>query len=321
MNNIQNPNAPYAVLRVDKRKAKARGAIAASSAHQLRQRPTPNANPEGHAPIILHLAGGETPYQAACAMLEGVNRRNKTTVICREIVVSASPSYFRPGREEIGGLFDQQRMQAWARSTLAWAKRQWPDQLASVVLHLDEQTPHLHMLVVPRILTSSGWNLNSKKLFDRERLRELQTSYAEALAPLGIRRGEPGSRATHSEASQFYGAAKRLDKPINRPKPPAAPKPPTPPTGAIKRALEPLAEIFGIETAYSLMKRSYQAARRAWVDQMHEHRTHEKAAWEKLQAAAAIAPLKRRERDTRGVATPKQKLGHAVKPKLSGPKL
>lgn len=130
------PNASYAVLRVARRKAKAFAAIAASSAHQLRQRPTPNADPSGPAPIAMHLAAGETPYQAACALLTDAERRNTTTVLCREVVLSASPSYFRPGREAHGGEFDPQRMKQWALRALAWAKRQWPDQLASFMVHL-----------------------------------------------------------------------------------------------------------------------------------------------------------------------------------------
>ena len=214
------PGAPYAVLRVDKRKAKAMGAIAAASAHQLRQRPTPNADAAGPAPIVMYLAPGTaTPYQAACKLLDGAERRNRETVLCREVVLSASPGYFRPGREDMGGEFDPPRMKAWALAALAWAKRQWPDQLASFILHLDEVgSPHAHLLVVPRLKKlEGGWKLNGKALFDRQRLRDLQTSYGQALAPLGIRRGEPGSKATHSEVRQFYGAIHRAKIGLNLP--------------------------------------------------------------------------------------------------------
>lgn len=65
------------------------GAIAAASAHHLRQRPTPNTNPKGPAPIILHLSAGTTPYQAASRLIGDAERRNKDTVLCREVVLSA----------------------------------------------------------------------------------------------------------------------------------------------------------------------------------------------------------------------------------------
>ena len=192
-----HPAAPpaYAVLRVDRRKAKAMAAIAAASAHQLREKPTPNADPDGPAPVALFLAAGSTPYQAARHLLDGAERRNRDTVLCREVVLSASPGHFRPGREQAGGAFDPARVKAWVSVALAWAKRQWPDQLASACLHLDEMTPHMHLLVVPRVRTREGaWKLNSKALFDRERLRDLQTGYGAALGPLGIKRGRAGEQ-------------------------------------------------------------------------------------------------------------------------------
>jgi hypothetical protein len=295
MDKRPNPNAPFAVLRVDKRKAKAMGAIAAASAHHLRQRPTPNANPSGPAPIILHLAGGTTPYQAASHLLEDAERRNRDTVLCREVVLSASPSYFRPGREHIGGAFDPDKTKAWARIALAWAKRQWPDQLASAVLHLDEQTGHIHLLVVPRIAKpEGGWKLNSKALFDRSRLRELQTAYGEAVAPLGIQRGLPGSMTTHTTIRQFYGAAMKADKPPPRPKAPPAPKAPPPPEGKINRLLMPLAHAFGIETEFDKQQRIYAAAKRRWLQQMKEHRAKEDAAWASQHTHQSMQPIRQR---------------------------
>ena len=286
--------ARYAVLRVDKRKAKAMGAIAAASSHQMRQKPTPNANAEGPAPIIMHLAAGTTPYQAATAMLDGAERRNCTTVLAREIVLSASAGYFRPGREEHGGEFLAERVKAWANAALEWAKRTWPDQLASFVVHLDEMTPHAHLICVPRERKpDGGWKLNSKKFFDKERLRDLQTSYGEAMAPLGIRRGEPSSRAEHSEVRQFYGALKRRMPEGVRPSAPPPPRAPVEPKGLFPRALTALSDAVGMETELAQERKRYLARRRQWQEQMKEHRKIEQSQWETLIAQSAIAPILR----------------------------
>ena len=287
--------APYAVLRVDRRKAKAMAAIVASSAHTMRQRPTPNANPEGPAPIVMHLADGKTPYQAACYLLEGAERRNRDTVLCREIVLSASPSYFRPGRESMGGVFEPDKVKAWATASLAWAKRQWADQLASVVLHLDELAPHMHILCIPRVRTEAGrWKLNSKALFDRERLRELQSSYGVAMAPLGIRRGEPGSIATHAEARQFYGVVNaRKDLP-ERVKLPPAPMAPTPPSGIAAEASNALGTALGIETPHQRAMQAHAVALKEWRETCSELRKKDDRAWESMRAKAAMAPLRQR---------------------------
>ena len=301
MNTPHLAAAPYAVLRVDRRKAKVMAAIAASSAHTMREKPTPNANPEGAAPVVMHLADGKTPYQAARHLLEGAERRNRDTVLCREIVLSASPSYFRPGRESMGGVFEPDKLKAWAIASLAWAKRQWADQLASVVLHLDEMTPHLHLLVVPRVKSAAGvWKLNSKALFDRERLRELQTSYGEAMAPLGIRRGEPGSQAAHSEVRQFYGAVQAAKGLPVRVKLPPAPKPPEPPAGMTAGAADALGSVLGIETAHHRAMKAHAEAMKQWRETIKDLRQQDAAAWEQLKARSAVAPLARKQRQPAG---------------------
>lgn len=289
--------APCAVLRVNRRKAKAMAAIAASSAHTMREKPTPNADPDGTAPVVMHLADGKTSYQASRHLLDGAERRNRDTVLCREIVLSASPSYFRPGREHIGGAYEPDKVKAWTVVSLAWAKRQWPDQLASVVLHLDEQTPHLHLLVVPRVKSATGaWKLNSKALFDRERLRELQTAYGNALAPLGIRRGEPCSQAVHSEVRQFYGAVNASKSLPERVKLPAAPKAPEPPSGIAAGATDALGSAFGIETPHLRAVKAHAEAMRRWRETCKELRQQDAKAWEQMKARSAVAPLARRRR-------------------------
>ena len=284
--------APYAVLRVDRRKAKAMAAIAASSAHTMRQKPTPNADPDGAAPLVLYLADGKTPYQAARHLLEGAERRNRDTVLCREIVLSASPSYFRPGRESIGGVFEVDKVKAWTVASLAWAKRQWPDQLASFVIHTDEQNIHAHLLVVPRVKSAAGvWKLNSKALFDRERLRELQTEYGKALAPLGIRRGEPGSQAKHSEVRQFYGAVNAAKSLPERVKLPPAPKAPVAPIGMAAEAVDAMGSALGFETSHQRAMKSHTEAMKQWRETCRELRQQDAKAWEQMKAHAAIGPL------------------------------
>lgn len=309
----------YAVLRVDRRKAKAMAAIAAATGHQLRTKPTPNADPDAPLPITMFLAAGKTPYQAAQHLLEGAERRNRDTVLCREIVVSASSSYFRPGREHLGGVYEPERLKAWASAALAWAKRTWPDQLASMVLHLDEQVPHAHILVVPRVQkVGGGWKLNSKALFDRERLRELQTSFADALAHLGIKRGEPGSKAQHTEVRQFYGAIQQAKAMPQRAAIPLAPKPPTPPEG-IAAGASAVGSALGFETAYQKELKAHAAAMKAWRETVKGLRQEEAKAWERMRALAAFAPIKQRSQRV-ATAPPDQLVSPIIHPSPARPR-
>lgn len=279
-------------------------AIAASSAHTMREKPTPNAAPDGPAPVVMHLANGRTPYQAARHLLDGAERRNRDTVLCREIVLSASPSYFRPGRESMGGVFEPDKVKAWASASLAWAKRQWPDQLASFVIHTDEQNVHAHLLVIPRVKSASGsWKLNSKALFDRERLRELQTSYGEAMAPLGIRRGEPGSMATHSEVRQFYGAVNAAKSLPERAKLPLAPKAPAPPNGLVSGTADAVSSILGFETPHQRAVKAHGEAMKRWRETCRDLRQLDAKAWQTMKAHASMAPLRQRGQATETNAT------------------
>lgn len=272
-------------------------AIAASSAHTMREKPTPNAAPDGPAPVVMHLANGRTPYQAARHLLDGAERRNRDTVLCREIVLSASPSYFRPGRKSMGGVFEPDKVKAWASASLAWAKRQWPDQLASFVIHTDEQNVHAHLLVIPRVKSASGsWKLNSKALFDRERLRELQTSYGEAMAPLGIRRGEPGSMATHSEVRQFYGVVNATKGLPERVKLPKAPKAPVPPIGIAAGAANALGYALGMETSHQRAMEAHAIAMQKWRQDCQAMRQQDAKDWERMKATSTMATLVLRQR-------------------------
>lgn len=295
---------PYAVLRVHAKKAKTMAAIAAASEHHMQTEPSANHDPAAGPPIVLHLAAGKTPFQAARHLLHGVERRNRDTVLCREVVLSASPSYFRPGREEQAGVFDADRLKAWTIAALQWAKRQWPDQLASCVLHTGEATPHLHLCLVPRVRKGGGWHLNSKALFDRERLRELQSSYAEALAPLNIRRGEPGSEARHTEVKQFYGAVQAAKELPQRVKLSPAPKAPMPPARLTDRVLSSLLHAIGIDTRHDREAREYRQQLAAWRAEVRELRAQEDKGWEIMRAAAAVAPITRKAKPERSIDVP-----------------
>ena len=165
------------------------------------------------------------------------------------------------------------------------------------MIHTDEQNIHAHLLVVPRVKSAVGvWKLNSKALFDRERLRELQTGYGEALAPLGIRRGEPGSIATHSEVRQFYGAINASKSLPERVKLPPAPKAPTPPSGIAAEAADAVSSALGFETQHQRAMKAHADAMKQWRETCKELRQQDAAAWEQLKARSAMSPLVRKQR-------------------------
>ena len=59
-----------------------------------------------------------------------------------------------------------------------FAKRYGRENIISAIVHQDETTPHMHLNLVP--ITTDG-RLCSKELFNKQRLRELQTDFYESV--------------------------------------------------------------------------------------------------------------------------------------------
>ena len=68
-----------------------------------------------------------------------------------QMVLSASPEFFRnPGHGP--GEWNDEVLQRWVETTMKWLRKEYGSDLVHVSLHLDEDTPHLHVLVVPTYL-------------------------------------------------------------------------------------------------------------------------------------------------------------------------
>ncbi|WP_207472239.1 plasmid recombination protein [Paracoccus fontiphilus] len=66
-----------------------------------------------------------------------------------QMVLSASPELFRRGAELQPGQWDQAVLDDWLERTMTWLRQEYGDDLVHASLHLDEDTPHIHVLVIP----------------------------------------------------------------------------------------------------------------------------------------------------------------------------
>ena len=66
-----------------------------------------------------------------------------------QIVASASPEFFRPDDPGARGTWDAKRLSMFERQTMSWLRKEFGRDLVHVSLHLDEDTPHFHILVAP----------------------------------------------------------------------------------------------------------------------------------------------------------------------------
>lgn len=154
-------------------------------------------------------------------------KQNESTVAV-EIVLSASPEFFRPGSPESWGVFDEKRTLDWANASANFLSDKYGKNLVALDLHLDEATPHIHAIVVPLEMSARKKRrtkkqiknkepakvihkevLNAAKQFNRQALIDLQTQAALAVKHLGIERGKRGSKAKHTTLKTFYQSVKQ----------------------------------------------------------------------------------------------------------------
>lgn len=150
----------------------------------------------------------------------GVKPR-KTSVTSLEMIFS--------GSSEVMCNMSREEVLAWAQDTLEWAQKTWgKENVVSASLHLDEKTPHIHMIVVPIVKgqsrrTKFEQEKRKKKKsykinFDKPRLcanevytEEMLYSYhdnyaAEVSIKYGLERGlraERGSKKKHQTSEDY----------------------------------------------------------------------------------------------------------------------
>ena len=111
----------------------------------------------------------------------------------------------------------------WAEASVAWLRETFnppnneirfinPDtgkedvrrvnNVKSVVMHMDESRPHIHAFIIP---VDQRGHLNARYYTgDREKMVSMQDSYAQAMKPFGLKRGERHSVARHEDVSTYY---------------------------------------------------------------------------------------------------------------------
>jgi len=190
----------YALCRIQKIHGWAK--LTSSEGHTTRERETLNANSQ--VDNIRLIGRADDPDLATMVGKKiGEQTIRKNAVLAVEMLLSASPEYFRPHDPSAAGVYDKQRVDVWSKASVDWLKEKYQDRVVLAELHLDESTPHIHAYLVP--LDEKG-KLNCRALFGGSRytLSKLQDSYAEAVKPLELERGIKGSKATYTRISQYY---------------------------------------------------------------------------------------------------------------------
>jgi Plasmid recombination enzyme/Protein of unknown function (DUF3991) len=118
----------YAIARVKKLK---RANIAGSAAHTSRQRETPNADPtKQNIRFIGNVDRDEKLEDLVLAKIGQYEQKRKIrtdAVYCVEILLTASPSYFRPLDPSAAGYYEEERLADWLSATQQWLEKEYGD--------------------------------------------------------------------------------------------------------------------------------------------------------------------------------------------------
>jgi hypothetical protein len=211
----------FAIIRTAK--LKTAGNLGGLNNHLERKMEVPNADADLTYLNHRRVGSGDLARDVAQRIeAAGIEKPRKNAVLAIEHLMTASPEAFPLRKEKsldsshspyqlVGNKSDVERWQAFEKNCMIWlTERYGKDNVVNFTSHLDEQTPHIHAVVVP--IDSKG-KLNCRDyLGGREKLRELQDSFAIIHQGIGLERGIQGSKAHHTTVKQFYGQAKNFEQ-------------------------------------------------------------------------------------------------------------
>ncbi len=196
----------YAIMRFAKYKV---GSVANIERHQnRRERLRYRKHPERESENRTWKRSDETMTQTVRKAIKeqeketGRKVRKDANVIC-EMVLTFSP--------EMEGKID---LQEWVKANVEWVKSVFgADKVLRIDLNMDEATPHLHIF---SIMTDKNGRFNSSRFFNKKsQVIALQDSYAEAMTPFGLIRGQSKEQtgAVHQTLQEWRTAeCERLEK-------------------------------------------------------------------------------------------------------------
>lgn len=187
----------YAILRVGKIKTK--GGLSAALSHNLRERDTPNADIERlHENTVFK--GADNVQGGLQAWQDRAPEKIRTNAVL-------ALEYFVGGSPERMNTMSRAEQDAYFAKALQWFEtRHGAENVLSAIVHRDETTPHMQILVIP---LDERNKLNARALVGgKENLRKMQTDFAEQVGlEFGLQRGVERSIARHQTIKEYYSRA------------------------------------------------------------------------------------------------------------------
>jgi Plasmid recombination enzyme len=226
----------FAILRIAK--IKTAGGAGALSAHIDRTMDVPNSDEELRYYNRRQFGSGDLWNDIKKKLDDNeITEVRKNGVYALEFLMTASPEHFnfRKDKDEEGKPILKGNVKNWTdfeKQSMTWLEKEFgKTNIVNFTTHFDEQSPHIHAIIVPLVNTGKTKQvknsemmqkivkseyrevpikkLSAKSLIDgREKLKALQDSFAEIHKESGLKRGIEGSKAKHTEVKEFYASIK-----------------------------------------------------------------------------------------------------------------
>lgn len=208
----------YAVLHLDK----AKGVDSGMSAHIER-----TIHPKNADSTRTHLNRELIQFpDGVTNRTQAIQHRLDTAGLKRKIAnnqVRAIRILLTGTHEDMMQIEKNGKLEDWCQDNIEWLRKTYGiDNVVSVVLHMDESTPHLHATVVPIVQTerqrkkkeqevkrtyrkkTPAPRLCADDVMSRANLKRYQNTYAEVMQKYGLQRGIEGSEAQHISTHEYY---------------------------------------------------------------------------------------------------------------------
>jgi hypothetical protein len=143
----------------------------------------------------------------------------KNGILATEFLLTASPEFYRKDPNNYGA-YKPNLTKAFNKRAIKFLEKTFGEKnIASIDIHYDEATPHIHAIIMPIYqgkLRMAHWSDGPQKM------RKLQDDFYKEVQDLGLERGIKGSKATHLEIKKYYGEIKNdaLDTKVSLSTPP-----------------------------------------------------------------------------------------------------
>ena len=208
----------YCVLHLEK----AKGADSGMSAHIER-----TIVPKNIDPTRTHLNRELIMFpDGVCNRTLAIRHRLDTAGLKRKIgknQVQAIRIVLSGTHDDMARMENEGKLDEWCDDSVAWLGETYgADNLVSAVLHMDEETPHIHATIVPIVqgerrkqkkeenvkrkykVKAPAPRLCADEVMSRSNLIRYQDTYAEHMAKYGLKRGIRGSVAKHLSTHEYY---------------------------------------------------------------------------------------------------------------------